>query len=57
MAMGLEESLAQGSIRFSLGRFSTAEEIQQAIPAIVQSVKKARADSPVWTMYKEGLLE
>lgn len=57
MAMGLEESLAQGSIRFSLGRFSTAEDIQQAIPAIVQSVKKARADSPVWTMYKEGLLE
>jgi len=55
--MGIEESLAKSSIRFSLGRFTTAEEIDIAIDAVIKGVQQLRDLSPVWEMHKDGMLE
>lgn len=56
MAMGVGERDAKASIRFSLGRFTTAVQIDQTIDAIRKGVEKLRKESPVWEMFKEGLL-
>lgn len=55
-AMGLSSELAHSSLRFSLGRFNTEEEIGYAIEAVAQGVEKVRGMSPVWEMFKEGIL-
>jgi cysteine desulfurase len=49
MAIGLSPDEARSSLRFSLGRTTTAEEIDQAIAAISQSVERLRAISPLST--------
>lgn len=49
MAIGLSPDEARSSLRFSLGRSTTAEEIDQAIAAIPQSVERLRAISPLST--------
>ena len=54
--MGMEEGLAKSSIRFSLGRFTTAEEIDLAIEAVTEGVQQLRDLSPVWEMHKDGLI-
>jgi len=46
-AMGVPAGLAHGSIRFSLGRFNTAEEVEYAAPRIVEVVRSRREMSPV----------
>ena len=55
VALGLGDDLAHSSIRFSLGRFTTEEEIDYAIDALVKGVKHMRDLSPIWEMYKEGI--
>lgn len=55
VALGLGDDLAHSSIRFSLGRFTTDEEIDYAIDALVQGVNHMRDLSPIWEMYKEGI--
>ena len=55
-AMGIPDEDALCSVRISLSRFTTQEEINQAIDQICAAVKKIRSDSPVWQMYKDGLL-
>jgi len=55
-AMGHSSELAHSSLRFSLGRFNTEEEVDQAIEAVVRGVEKVRGMSPVWEMFKEGIL-
>jgi cysteine desulfurase len=54
-ALGRNDELAHSSIRFTLGRFTTEEDIDYAIPLIRKKIDKLRALSPLWDMYKEGI--
>lgn len=54
-ALGRNDELAHSSIRFTMGRFTTAEDIDYAIPLIRNKIEKLRALSPLWDMYKEGI--
>ena len=54
-ALGRSDELAHSSIRFSLGRFTTEEEVDYAINLIKTKVAKLRDLSPLWDMYKEGI--
>jgi len=54
-ALGREDELAHSSIRLSIGKYTTEEEIDHAINLIQDSVSKLRNLSPLWEMYKEGI--
>jgi len=54
-ALGRDDELAYSSIRFSIGRFTTEEEIDYAINLLHKKVGKLRELSPLWDMYKEGI--
>lgn len=54
-ALGLNDEMAHSSIRFSVGRFTTEEEIDKAIAQIREAVTKLRELSPLWDMYKDGV--
>ena len=54
-ALGRSDELAHSSIRFTLGRFTTEEEIDFAIDLIKRKVEKLRELSPLWEMHKEGI--
>ncbi|MGB3724314.1 MAG: IscS subfamily cysteine desulfurase [Glaciecola sp.] len=54
-ALGLNDELAHSSIRFSIGRFTTEEEIDYVIDVIRNSIGKLREMSPLWDMFKEGI--
>jgi cysteine desulfurase len=54
-ALGRSDELAHSSIRFTLGRFSTEEEIDYTIDLIKRKVAKLRELSPLWEMHKEGI--
>jgi len=54
-ALGRSDELAHSSIRFSLGRFTTEEEIDFAIEQIRKNIGKLRELSPLWEMYKDGI--
>ncbi len=54
-ALGLGDDLAHSSIRFSLGRFTTEEQVDKAIEMVSQGVQHMRDLSPIWEMYKEGI--
>lgn len=55
VALGLGDDLAHSSLRFSLGRFNTEEDVDFAIRAISEGVNHMRDLSPIWEMYKEGI--
>ncbi len=55
VAMGLGDDLAHSSIRFSLGRFTTPEEVDMAIDLVRDGVNHMRDLSPIWEMYQEGV--
>ncbi|VTP72685.1 cysteine desulfurase [Proteus vulgaris] len=54
-ALGLTDELAHSSIRFSLGRFTTEEEIDYAIKQIHSAIGRLRDLSPLWDMHKQGV--
>lgn len=54
-SLGVGEDLAHSSIRFSLGRFNTAAEIEQTIEQVVGTVNRLRAMSPLYEMAQEGI--
>lgn len=54
-ALGLNDELAHSSIRFSMGRFTTKEEIDYAVKLIRDSIGRLREMSPLWEMYKDGV--
>ncbi|MGH1409802.1 MAG: IscS subfamily cysteine desulfurase [Aeromonas sp.] len=54
-ALGLNDELAHSSIRFSIGRFTTEEEINYAASLIRDSIGRLREMSPLWEMYKDGV--
>ncbi|NJD00704.1 IscS subfamily cysteine desulfurase [Candidatus Erwinia dacicola] len=51
-AIGLDDELAHSSIRFSLGRFTTEEEVDYAIALVQKSVARLRELSPEWKVFK-----
>ena len=54
-ALGMNDELAHSSIRFSIGRFTTPEDVDQAIAQVRKAVTKLRELSPLWDMYKDGV--
>ncbi len=54
-ALGLNDELAHSSIRFSIGRFTTQDDIDYVIKLVKQKVQKLRDLSPLWDMHKEGI--
>jgi cysteine desulfurase len=54
-ALGRSDELAHSSIRFTLGRFTTEEEIDFAVDLIKKKVAKLRELSPLWEMHKDGI--
>jgi cysteine desulfurase len=54
-ALGRNDELAHSSIRITLGRFTTEEEVNYAARLIRRKVEKLRELSPLWEMYKDGI--
>jgi cysteine desulfurase len=54
-ALGRSDELAHSSIRFTIGRFTTEEDIDFAVELLKSKVGKLRELSPLWDMYKEGI--
>jgi cysteine desulfurase len=54
-ALGRSDELAHSSIRFTLGRFTTQEEIDYAVNHLKSKVGRLRDLSPLWEMHKEGI--
>jgi len=54
-ALGRNDELAHSSIRFTLGRFTTPEDIDFAVKLIRERIGKLREMSPLWEMYKDGV--
>lgn len=54
-ALGRNDELAHSSIRFTIGRFTTVDEIDYAVELIKSAVVKLRSLSPLWEMHQEGI--
>ena len=54
-ALGLSDELAHSSIRFSIGRYTSEKDVDEAIELVRAKVEKLRELSPLWDMYKEGI--
>ena len=54
-ALGRSDELAHSSIRFTIGRFTTIEEVDYAIQLLQQKIGKLRELSPLWEMHQEGI--
>ena len=54
-ALGRPDELAHSSIRFTLGRFTTEEEIDYTVKELTAAVKRLRDMSPLWEMHLKGI--
>jgi cysteine desulfurase len=54
-ALGRSDELAHSSLRMTIGRFTTEEEIDYAVSTLKDRVAKLRELSPLWDMYKDGI--
>ena len=54
-ALGRSDELAHSSIRFTVGRFTTSEEIDYAVELVKRKIAKLRELSPLWEMHQEGI--
>ncbi|SFV77805.1 Cysteine desulfurase, IscS subfamily [hydrothermal vent metagenome] len=54
-ALGLSDELAHSSIRFTIGRYTTEQDVDMAIDLVREKVQKLRDLSPLWDMFKEGI--
>ncbi len=54
-ALGRNDELAHSSIRFTVGRFTTVEEVDYTVKLLQDKIAKLRDLSPLWDMYKEGI--
>ncbi len=54
-ALGMNDELAHSSLRFSVGRFTTEEDVDVAIAKVKEAVGKLRELSPLWDMFKDGV--
>jgi len=54
-ALGRNDELAHSSIRFTLGRFTTEEDVDYTIKLVKEKIGKLRELSPLWEMYKDGV--
>ena len=54
-ALGLNDEMAHSSIRFSIGRYTTEQDVDDAIEKVRHAVTKLRELSPLWDMFKDGV--
>jgi cysteine desulfurase len=54
-ALGLNDEMAHSSIRFSIGRYTSEDDIDRAIAKVRHAVEKLRELSPLWDMFKDGV--
>jgi len=54
-ALGRNDELAHSSIRFSIGRYTTAAEVDYTVDLVKESVIRLRELSPLWEMYQDGV--
>ncbi len=54
-ALGRSDELAHSSIRFTIGRFTTEEEVDYTVNLVTKNIGRLREMSPLWDMYKEGI--
>jgi len=54
-ALGRNDELAHSSIRFTIGRFTTAEEVDFTIQLVKEKIARLRELSPLWEMFKDGI--
>jgi len=54
-ALGLSDELAHSSIRFTIGRYTSKEDVDRTVELVREKVEKLRDLSPLWDMYKEGI--
>ena len=55
LSLGIGEDMAHNSIRFSLGRYTTEEEVDESITLVKKGINRMRLENPVWEMYKDGI--
>jgi len=54
-ALGRNDELAHSSIRFTVGRFTTEEEVAYTVDLVKRKIAKLRELSPLWEMHQEGI--